>query len=212
VGVDAGQGGHDCGARSPFGLCEKTVTLDLAKRVAALLRKQGAKVTMTRENDRYVSLKERVEIARRAKADLFVSLHVNASRNRRAHGVETYVYGARASGRRAQESVRRENAEANYMEIILSDLEQQAHHESSIRVAGVVEDEMVRRLRLVGRAGQKVFEAPFYVLARAGRPAVLVEVGFITNQEEERRLRSPAYRARLADSIVAGLAAAAGRP
>ncbi len=203
--VDAGHGGQDCGAQGKSGLCEKTVTLDIARRLGALLRERGAKVVMTRETDTFIPLPERVAITRRANADLFVSVHVNASPNRGARGVETYVYGARAMGRSAEEAVRRENADANYMEIALGDLEQQAHHESSIRVAGSIENSIVAKLRAVGRAKNRVFAAPFYVLARAGRPAVLVEVGFISHREEERKLRDPAYRRKLAESISAGV-------
>jgi N-acetylmuramoyl-L-alanine amidase len=208
--LDAGHGGHDCGAYGNTGLCEKAVTLDLVLRIARILRSRGAKVTLTRDSDTFVSLPTRVRIAAKANADLFVSVHVNSSLSRSARGVETYVYGARTTSRNAAEVARRENAEANYMDIILGDLAQQVHHDASIRVAGSVEKELVRRLSLVGRAHEKVMEAPFYVLARSGRPAVLVEVGFISNRNEEARLRDSGYLRSLAECIAAGLAGLAG--
>lgn len=209
--LDAGHGGRDCGARGETGLCEKTVTLDIVLRVAAILRAHGARITLTRDEDTFVSLPRRVRIAEHAWADLFVSIHVNASPSPRASGVETYVYGARTTSRRAADVARRENAEANYMDIILGDLAQQVHHEASIRVAGSVEKELVRRLSLTGRAHERVMEAPFYVLARSGRPAVLFEVGFISNRGEEARLRMTKYRGQLADVIASGLLGLAGR-
>jgi len=189
-------------------MCEKSVTLDLALRIARQLRSKGIKVTMTRERDTYVSLQKRVHITRAAKADLFVSIHVNSARDRSARGIETYVYGHRALRSAHAATVRRENAEAPYLEIILSDLEQRQYHNASVRVAGAIEESMVRRLNLIGRAEKRVFEAPFYVLAQAQRPAVLVEVGFISNSREEKKLRSTRYRQQLAESITAGLLAA----
>ncbi len=209
--LDAGHGGHDGGARGEGGLCEKTVTLDIALRVTKILRAHGARITLTRDDDTFIPLPKRVKIAERAQADLFVSVHVNASPNRRASGIETYVYGARTTSRRAAAVARRENAEANYMDIILGDLAQQVHHDASIRVAGSVEKALVRRMALTGRAHERVMEAPFYVLARSGRPAVLFELGFISNPAEEARLRDPKYRAQLADVIAAGLRELAGR-
>jgi N-acetylmuramoyl-L-alanine amidase len=208
--LDAGHGGHDGGALGEGGLKEKDVMLDLVLRVARILKDHGARITMTRDNDTFIPLPRRVEIAERAKADLFVSIHVNSSPSRSASGVETYVYGARTTSRRAAAVVRRENAEANYMDIILGDLAQQVHHDASIRVAGSVEKELVRQLSLTGRAHERVMEAPFYVLARSGRPAVLIEVGFISNHREEARLRDPKYRAQLAEVIAAGLLGLAG--
>jgi len=102
--------------------------------------------------------------------------------------------------------VRRENAEADYVDIIVNDLQQRLHHESSIRVAGSVEDELVRRLNVQGRGGKRVKEAPFYVLARARRPAVLLEIGFISNSVEEGKMRGIGWRQRVAESVADGLA------
>ena len=210
VVLDPGHGGKDggaCGRR----LCEKTVTLDLAKRVRANLREKGFKVTMTRETDVTVGLQERVQMATKFEADLFVSLHVNASRNKSARGVETYIYGAKAQGLAEAELVRRENAESDYVDIIVSDLEQRRHNDSSIRVAGSIEEALVRQSGFTGRSGMRVKEAPFYVLARAKRPAVLIEVGFISNGDEERKLASSWTRQRLSECIATGVAEEAAR-
>ena len=205
--LDPGHGGEDCGAQSRRGLCEKAVTLDLALRVRKILEARGLRVTMTREDDRKLTLEQRVEVAQQAGADLFVSLHINSSPNRSAKGVETYVYGQSVSNRAVADLVRRENAEADYVDIIVNDLQQRLHHDSSIRVAGSVEDELVRRLNVQGRSGKRVKEAPFYVLARARRPAVLLEIGFISNSNEEERMRGGGWRQRVAESIADGLAA-----
>jgi N-acetylmuramoyl-L-alanine amidase len=207
VVLDPGHGGEDCGARSRRGLCEKEVTLDLALRVRRLLEAKGLRITMTREDDRKLTLEQRVEIAQQAGADLFVSLHINSSPNRSAKGVETYVYGQSVSSRTIADLVRRENAEADYVDIIVNDLQQRLHHDSSIRVAGSVEDELVRQLNVQGRSGKRVKEAPFYVLARARRPAVLLEIGFISNSVEEGKMRGTGWRQRVAESIADGLAA-----
>ncbi|MEK7765217.1 MAG: N-acetylmuramoyl-L-alanine amidase, partial [bacterium] len=205
VVVDAGHGGHDSGARGRSGLREKDVTLDLAKRVTALLTRRGASVVLTRDDDRYITLQERVDIARREKADFFVSIHVNSSPNPTARGVESFVYGAEARGRRLADLVRFENADANYVGIIVSDLQQHQYHDASIRMAGSIEKAMVQTLETVGRANRRVKEAPFYVLARASQPSVLIEVGFISNPAEERKLRDDGYRARLAATIAGGV-------
>jgi len=203
--LDAGHGGIDCGARGHRGLCEKEVTLDLALRVRRLLEAKGVRITMTREDDRRISLEQRVEVAQQAGADLFVSLHINSSPNRSAKGVETYVYGQSVSSRSLADLVRRENAEADYVDIIVNDLQQRLHHDSSIRVAGSVEDELVSRLNVQGRSGKRVKEAPFYVLARAHRPAVLLEIGFISNPVEEEKMRGSGWRQRVAESIADSL-------
>ena len=203
--LDPGHGGEDCGAQGRHGLCEKVVTLDLALRVRKLLEAKGMRITMTREDDRKLTLEQRVEVAQQAGADLFVSFHINSSPNRSARGVETYVYGQSVSNRTVADLVKRENAEADYVDIIVNDLQQRLHHDSSIRVAGSVEDELVSKLNVQGRSGKRVKEAPFYVLARARRPAVLLEVGFISNLEEEAKMRGSNWRQRVAESIADGL-------
>ena len=202
--LDPGHGGTDCGARGRGGTQEKDITLDLARRLGDFLKRQGFEVAFTRDRDEYVDLKDRVRFAERAAADLLVSIHVNASRNRSAHGVETYRYGRKVEGAAAAALVSRENADSDYVDI-LGSLAQDGFQEQSVRVAGNIEKEMVARLRTMGRARQKIMEAPFYILAKAGRPAVLLEVGFISNATEEKLLRDSAYRQKLVESIGSGL-------
>ena len=202
--LDPGHGGPDCGARGRGGTQEKDITLDLARRLGDFLKRQGFEVAFTRDRDEYVDLKDRVRFAGRAMADLLVSIHVNASRNRSAHGVETYRYGRKVEGAAAAALVSRENADSDYVDI-LGSLAQDGFQEQSIRVAGNIEKEMVARLQTMGRARQKIMEAPFYILAKAGRPAVLLEVGFISNATEEKRLRDSGYRQKLVESIGSGL-------
>lgn len=203
--VDAGHGGHDAGASGPTGLYEKDVTLDIARRLAQLLESRGATVTMTRDADRFISLKERVRIATRVRADVFVSVHANSSPSDDARGVETYVYGQRTTSGHINDVVRRENADSNYLDIMLNDLAQLQFHDRSVEMAGSVERLLIQQLGVSGRAHRKIMQAPFYVLARAERPAILIEVGFISNPREERQLRDPGYRRQLAESIAAGL-------
>jgi len=202
--LDPGHGGADCGARGRGGTFEKAITLDLAKRLGDYLKRHGFEVSFTRDQDEYVDLKDRVRFAGRAAADLLVSIHVNASRNRSARGVETYRYGRKVEGAAAAALVSRENADSDYVDI-LGSLAQDGFQEQSIQVAGNIEKEMVARLRTLGRSRQKIMEAPFYVLAKAGRPAVLLEVGFISNATEERRLKDPGYRQKLVEAIGSGL-------
>jgi len=203
--VDAGHGGHDAGASGPTGLYEKDVTLDIARRLARLLEARGATVTMTRDADRFISLKERVRIAARVEADVFVSVHANSSPSDDARGVETYVYGQRTTSGHINDVVRRENADSNYLDIMLNDLAQLQFHDRSVDMAGSVEKKLIQQLGVTGRAHRKIMQAPFYVLARAERPAILIEVGFMSNPREERQLRDPEYRRQLAESIAAGL-------
>ncbi len=205
VVIDPGHGGEDCGARSRWGSCEKTITLDIGMRLRRLLEEKGIKVTMTRNQDSTMALKDRVDLAETVNADLMVSLHVNASQNRGARGVETYVYGQMASDSDIADLVKRENAEVNYVDIIVNDLQQRLHHDASIRVAGSIEENLVRSLRTLGRGKQRVKEAPFYVLARSRCPAVLLELGFITNSGEAQRLKDPSYRQRIAECISRSL-------
>jgi N-acetylmuramoyl-L-alanine amidase len=146
-----------------------------------------------------------VHIAARVKADMFVSVHANSSPSEEARGVETYVYGQRNTSGHINDVVRRENADSNYLDIMLNDLAQLQFHDRSVEMAGSVERQLVQQLGVTGRAHRKIMQAPFYVLARAERPAILVEVGFISNPREERLLGSPDWRRQIAESIAAGL-------
>jgi N-acetylmuramoyl-L-alanine amidase len=212
--IDPGHGGHDPGANGPSGLQEKELTLDIARRVAALLQEGGGvRVLLTRTSDRFVALRERTAFANRERADLFVSIHVNSAPAAGATGTETYFLSSEATDNAARQAAAAENrvvalegsargAPRDMLRSILWDLAQSDFLQQSSRLAEVVQNTLDRALRLPSRG---VKQAPFYVLGGAAMPAVLVEIGFLTNPSEEQRLRDDGYRDRIARAIAAGL-------
>jgi N-acetylmuramoyl-L-alanine amidase len=212
--VDPGHGGHDAGATGPTGLQEKELTLDIARRVAALLQEElGVRVVLTRARDQFVGLRERTALANRERADLFVSIHVNAAPDGAATGTETYFLSNEATdgaARRAAEyenrlmggDARPQGGSSDVLRSILWDLAQSDFQQESSRVAEALQNNLDRALR---RPSRGVKQAPFYVLGGAAMPAVLVEIGFISNPEEEQRLRDDGYRDRIARALAAGV-------
>ena len=211
VVVDAGHGGKDPGAVGPSGLKEKDVTLRVARKVAALLKKQlGVKVILTRSGDRFLPLEQRTAIANAKKADLFISIHTNAARNRRLRGVETYFLNF-ALDDEAMQVAARENATSSkrigQLRSILNDIMKNAKVEESSRLAQKIQKGLVASLkgRYSGVRNHGVKQAPFFVLIGARMPSVLVEISFISNRVEEKRLKSGAYLDRVAQGIVDGV-------
>ena len=218
VVLDPGHGGDQEGAVSPAGEREKDVALAIARRIAARLRKDGAKVVLTRTGDIGVPLANRAAIATAIRADLFVSVHLNsmptAEQRRHSQGVETYFLSADASDGHANAVAARENADrlAGEPELdpndpvaaILDDLEDAASLAGSSRLAYAVHERLVERL---GAEDRGVKQAPFYVLAGARMPAVLLEVGFISPEEESRRLESKEYQEKIAAAVADGIRA-----
>ncbi|HEV8308460.1 MAG TPA: N-acetylmuramoyl-L-alanine amidase [Methylomirabilota bacterium] len=214
--IDPGHGGHDPGAIGPGGLQEKELTLDVARRLAAVLEAEvGAKVRLTRTRDQFVALRERTGIANRHKADLFVSIHVNAARGVTATGTETYFLSSEATDNAARAAAAFENkvielepdpraGSRDLLRSILWDLAQSEFQQQSSRLAEALQDSFERALRLPNRG---VKQAPFYVLGGAAMPAVLVEIGFLSNPQEEQRLQDEGYRDRIARALAAGIAA-----
>jgi N-acetylmuramoyl-L-alanine amidase len=214
--LDAGHGGHDPGAIGAGGLQEKELTLDVTRRLAALLQEElGVRVVLTRTRDQFVALQERTALANRVKADLFVSVHVNAARGATTTGTETYFLSSEATDNAARAAAAFENkvielepgargGTRDLLRSILWDLAQSEFQQESSRLAEALQDSLDRALRLPSRG---VKQAPFYVLGGAAMPAVLVEVGFITNTREEERLQDEGYRDRIARALAAGLAA-----
>jgi N-acetylmuramoyl-L-alanine amidase len=214
--LDAGHGGQDPGAIGPTGLMEKDVVLDIARRVARLLRSRlNVKVTLTRDDDVFVPLRDRTSFANRERADLFISIHANAHHDIASEGVETYFLSLEATDNAARQVAERENevvsletlaapAAADGLRALLWDLSQNAFVEESSNLAEVVQDSMSESLGIPNRG---VKQAGFYVLGGAAMPAVLIETGFVTNRREERRLRQSRYREELARAIFAGLSA-----
>ncbi len=216
--VDPGHGGEQEGALSPDGVKEKDLALEIARRVGARLRKMGAKVILTRTGDIAVPLANRAAIANAIRADLFVSIHLNsmptAEQRRASHGVETYFLSADATDTHASAVAARENADRlagepvadpdDPVAAILSDLEDAASLAGSSRLAYAVHERLVASL---GAEDRGVKQAPFYVLAGARMPAVLVEVGFISHEAEAARLRTREYQAKVAAAVADGIAA-----
>ena len=206
--LDAGHGGKDSGAIGPGGLQEKDAALDLVLALAALLEDQGYEVGLTRDEDRSVPLGRRAEIANEQRADLFISIHLNSAPQRSLGGAEVYTLDV-ASDRYAVRLAARENAagdgRVSELGLILADLATKANTADSAKVANSVD----REVALAYGGGDKVHgvkHALFRVLVGARCPAILVEAGFISNPEEEKKLRSAEFRDRLARAIADGVA------
>lgn len=212
--IDPGHGGKDPGAIGKSGLREKDIALDIAKRLKRILKKQcKCRVLMTRTRDVFIPLEERTAFANTNSADLFVSIHVNAHKNRRARGVETYFLSPTRS-RDALHTAARENMLAlgsgdrdmNDLAFILSDMKNTDKINESSKMAGMVNDELVSTLsRKYKVRNNGVKKAMFYVLHGARMPSILVETSFITNRTEEKRLADPTFRERVAKGIANGV-------
>lgn len=211
VVLDAGHGGRDEGAIGPSGLKEKELVLDVVQRLARRLRSQGLTVVLTRKDDRFLSLEERTAVANDARADLFLSIHANASRSRKPIGVETYFAALDASDESAREVAERENTALGAtgpsrsfqdpLAAILGDLIESQHMEESNEFAKLAQT----RLAAIDRARSRgVKQAPFVVLMGVQMPASLVEIGFLSNPSEEQGLRRSERR----DAIAAALSEA----
>jgi N-acetylmuramoyl-L-alanine amidase len=207
VVIDPGHGGTDPGAIGPSGTREKDVTLDIAKRVAPLLTRDGLTVLLTREDDRFIPLEDRTARANAFPADLFVSIHCNAAENHVRHGVETYVLDTTkdeiASRVAARENATSQAATAEIGSILASlRMADQASH--STHLAELMQKAAMAstRDRYPDILDGGVHTAGFYVLVGARMPSILFETSYISNAVEEQRLKTDDYRQRLADAIV----------
>jgi N-acetylmuramoyl-L-alanine amidase len=216
IAIDPGHGGTETGAIGPGGLQEKEVTLEIAKRVAAALPKVLAcRTVLTRDADVVVSFDDRTSIANHEKADLFLSIHANSSRAASAKGSETYYLSLEASDKIAQEVAKEENQSAAAaptpgegsanpaLDFVLWDMAQSAHLKESSELAEAIQTEL-NGVSDTGNRGIK--QAPFRVLVGATMPAVLVEVAFISNPEEEKKLKSPEFQQAVADAVARAVA------
>jgi len=213
--LDAGHGGHDPGAQGPTGLQEKELALDVTRRVARQLAdKLDVKIRLSRDGDYFVPLRDRTSFANKERADLFVSIHGNAHREAANEGVETYFLSSEATDTAARHVAAQENSvvqletpasrgKMDVVKTILWDLAQSQFQLESSRLAETVQDSLTRMLRIPSRG---VKQAGFYVLGGAAMPAVLVEIGFVTNPREEKKLKDSRYRDDLARAIAEGLA------
>jgi N-acetylmuramoyl-L-alanine amidase len=204
--LDAGHGGHDPGARGN-GMNEAELVLDVTLRLRDLLEKQpGIEVTLTRDSDEFIQLEERTAIANRTGADLFLSIHANASRNAQARGVETYFLNF-ASNPEAEAVAARENSASgktmHSLPEIVRAIALNNKIDESRDFADMVQKSMVRRLSSKNRTPRDlgVKQAPFVVLIGAGMPSVLAEISFITNKQDGTLLKTGAYRQQIAESL-----------
>jgi N-acetylmuramoyl-L-alanine amidase len=204
--VDAGHGGEDNGVRGPKGTLEKQVTLDAARRLKRLVESRlGVRVVMTRDDDRAVSLDERDAIANNSKADLFLSLHANSSPLATVKGTEVYYLRLDRAGEEA-----RRNAAATELilpvvggitrpiDIIPWDLAQASHVDASSRFASMLEEEFEKRVPAGPRPLQ---QAPMRVLSGANMPAALVEMVYLTNGEQEQRVKSDDFQGAVVEAM-----------
>lgn len=205
--IDAGHGGAEDGARGPAGTLEKNVTLAVARRLkAALEGRLGVRVILTRDADATVALDERAALANNNKADLFVSLHANASVRGSAAGAEVFYLSLDEYGDQAQRVAQGETEAVPIfgggtrdVEVILWEMAQARYIEQSAALAQAVEGALRERVPMSPRAIQ---QAPFRVLVGANMPAVLVEMGFITNPEQEKLLTTDAFQTSLVQALV----------
>lgn len=207
--IDPGHGGSETGAIGPSGVMEKDLALQLARQLASQLsRRMNVKVLLTRDGDENLSREARTAFANFQKADLFISLHLNSSYGRGAQGAETYILNQEASDERAAAAAATENSSPDAadagdplqdLQLILWDMAQSYHLGESQRLANFIQQELNDAMGLRDRG---VKQAPFRVLMGAAMPAVLVELGFISNPQEEARLQDPAYQAQLAAALT----------
>jgi N-acetylmuramoyl-L-alanine amidase len=197
-------------------LKEKTITLDVAKRLAVLVKERlGCDVIMTRDRDVFIELEQRPFIAKSKGADLFVSIHVNANRKRKARGIETYIQSLRASDRDAMATAAFENATStktlsqlgNELDRILKDLRTDDKQEESLQLAHAVQASLIGNVKPVKGhvVNLGVKRAFFYVLINTEMPSILAEVGFISNPDEEKMLKKEGYRQDIAEALFEGV-------
>lgn len=210
--LDPGHGGKDSGAIGPTGLEEKAFVLRVAKELRRVLQRElpQARIILTRDQDIFIPLKDRTKIANQHKADLFVSLHANSSPNREASGIETW-YLSFAANDRAKRQAARENMMAtgqlSDLELILRHLQETDRINQSATLAQITQAALSRHMlaRYPDMTDRGIEGAPFVVLLHTAMPSVLVELSFISNPQEEQRMRSAEYHRSLAQGVFQGL-------
>lgn len=210
VVLDAGHGGTDPGATAPE-LLEKEITLDIGRRLQTLLERDGFEVVSTRTADRTIALKERARVANESRSDIFLSIHVNALiKHTEARGIETYYLGATNDPSLTQLAAA-ENRVSGYsiadMRALLDGVYADARRDESHELAQAVQKNLFSTLRRSdqGLENWGVKRAPFLVLVATDMPAVLAEVGCISNEKEAAMLRRPEYRQKIADALFLGI-------
>lgn len=211
--IDAGHGGHDTGTIGPHGLMEKDLCLDVALRLGRMIEQKlpGAQVIYTRQDDTFIPLEERTQIANNAKADLFISIHANSSPDETARGVETYYLNFSTSPE-SMEVAARENANSQESLHDLQDLIKKIARndkiEESKEFADDVQTSLAHRLQTVSPSehNRGVKQAPFVVLIGADMPSILAEISFVSNPTDERLLKGVTERQRIATGLYTGIA------
>ena len=210
--IDPGHGGHDTGTIGPDGLLEKDLVVDVGRRLGKLLETRlGAEVIYTRRDDTFIPLETRTAIANQEQADLFVSIHANSSRDPNARGVETYYLNFTSSAD-ALEVAARENAVSEKSIHELGDLVKkialkdkiEESHEFASNVQEALHSGLATKNSGIRDRGVK--KAPFIVLIGANMPSILAEISFVSNPSDERKLQTPEYRQRIAESLYRGIA------
>ncbi|MEA2162263.1 MAG: N-acetylmuramoyl-L-alanine amidase [Thermoanaerobaculia bacterium] len=210
VVLDAGHGGTDPGASSSSNVNEKTITLDIARRLSTMLRKSGFEVVVTRGDDRLIPLRERAHIANGSSSDIFVSIHVNSIPQGNNHGVETYYLGP-TNDPTLTKLAAAENLTSGYaladLRKLLDRVYADVRRDESHRLASAVQNQLFSGLRGVdpGLENWGVKRAPFIVLVATDMPAILAEVGCLSNEREAEMLRSGAYREQIAQALFHGI-------
>jgi N-acetylmuramoyl-L-alanine amidase len=213
IAIDAGHGGHDPGSIGPRKTREKDVALQISRELAKRINAEpGMKAVLIRDRDVYIDHRERTAIARRHKADLFVSVHADSVSDRRARGASVYALSLKgASDEAARQLARRENASVGGVSLddkddvlasVLLDLSQNASLSASLDVGNKVASEMGKIAKMHRKTVQ---QAGFLVLKSPDLPSILVETAFISNPDEEKKLRDSGYQGRLSNSILAGI-------
>jgi len=211
--IDAGHGGHDTGTIGPTGLMEKDLCLDVALRLGKIIQQRlpGAEVVYTRSDDTFIPLEERTRVANEAKADLFISIHANSSHDHAARGIETYYLNLKGSPD-AMEVAARENATAQQsihdLEDIVKKIARSEKIDESREFAADIQESLAKRIQKLNKTvkDRGVRKAPFVVLVGADMPSILTEISFLSNPADERLLKNPEHRQRVAEGLYQGMA------
>ena len=210
--IDAGHGGHDTGTIGPTGLMEKDLCLDVALRLGKIIEQKlpGADIVYTRSDDTFIPLEERTNIANQAKADLFISIHANSSQDHAARGVETYYLNLKGSPE-AMEVAARENASSDQgvhdLEDLVKKIARNEKIDESKEFAEDIQDSLAKRMQKSSNTvkNRGVRKAPFVVLIGADMPSILTEISFLSNPADEKLLKQPEYRQKVAEGLFQGV-------
>ena len=209
--LDAGHGGKDAGAQAPLALVEKDITLDIEQRLQRLLRQNGFDVVVTRTDDTLIPLRERAKLANTSQGDIFVSIHVNSLQSHiTSHGIETYYLGPTKDPQLTQLAAQ-ENGTSGYsiadLRKLLDRVYADVRRDESHRLASAVQQQLFGNLKTIdpGLENWGVKRAPFIVLVATDMPAVLAEVGCLSNPREAAMLQQAQYRQHIAEALFRGI-------